>query len=160
MIYLKLRQAGEHVNHKRVDRLYAAEHLQIRPAPTQEGPGGGLAASSAYRRRHDVWSADFVFDRTAEGRPLTCLTIVDDATKEAVAIVPARALGGLPVTRVLDRVAVGTGTAVCPAHRQRAGVLWACHADVGTRARRHASAHRAGQGQSERLCRIVQWPLP
>ena len=51
---------------------------------------------------NEVWSADFVFDRTAEGRVLKCLTIVDDATTEAVAVVPARALGGLPVTRVLD----------------------------------------------------------
>ena len=50
-----------------------------------------------------MWSADFVFDRTAEGRVLKCRTIVDDATTEAVAIVPARALGGLPVTRILDR---------------------------------------------------------
>ena len=48
---------------------------------------------------NDVWSADFVFDRTADGRVVKCLTIVDDATTEAVAIVPARALGGRPVTR-------------------------------------------------------------
>ena len=40
---------------------------------------------------------------------VTCLTIVDDATTEAVAIVPARALGGLPVTRVLDRLAQERG---------------------------------------------------
>ena len=40
---------------------------------------------------------------------LKCLTIVDDATTEAVAIVPARALGGLPVTRVLDRLAIARG---------------------------------------------------
>jgi len=33
---------------------------------------------------------------------LKCLTIVDDSTTEAVAVVLARALGGLPVTRVLD----------------------------------------------------------
>ncbi len=38
---------------------------------------------------NDVWSADFVFDRTAEGRVVKCLTIVDDATIEAVAIVPS-----------------------------------------------------------------------
>jgi hypothetical protein len=31
---------------------------------------------------NEVWSADFVFDRTAEGRVLKCLTIVDDATTE------------------------------------------------------------------------------
>ena len=37
------------------------------------------------------------------------LAIVDDATTEAVAIVPARALGGLPVTRVLDRLALERG---------------------------------------------------
>jgi putative transposase len=56
-----------------------------------------------------VWSADFVFDRTADGRVLKCLTIVDAATTEAVAVVPARALGGLPVTRVLNRLAVERG---------------------------------------------------
>lgn len=56
-----------------------------------------------------AWSADFVFGRTAEGRVLKCLTIVDDATTEAVAIVPARAFGSLPVTRVLDRLAIERG---------------------------------------------------
>jgi putative transposase len=40
---------------------------------------------------------------------LKCLTIVDDATTEAVAIAPARALGGGPVTRVLDQLAVSRG---------------------------------------------------
>ena len=58
---------------------------------------------------NEVWSADFVFDRTAEGRVLKCLTIVDDATTEAVAVVPARALGGLPVTRVLEQLAASRG---------------------------------------------------
>ena len=52
-----------------------------------------------------------MFDRTAEGRVLKCLAIVDDATTEAVAIVPARALGGLAVTRVLDRLATDPGSA-------------------------------------------------
>ena len=50
-----------------------------------------------------------LFDRTAEGRVVKCLTIVDDATTEAVAIVPARALGGVPVTRVFDRLALDRG---------------------------------------------------
>ena len=61
------------------------------------------------RHRNEVWSADFVFDRTAEGRVLKCLTIVDDATTAAVAIVPARALGGLPVTRVREQLAASRG---------------------------------------------------
>ncbi len=40
---------------------------------------------------------------------LKCLTIVEDATTEAVAVVPALALGGLPVTRVLDALALTRG---------------------------------------------------
>lgn len=52
---------------------------------------------------------DFVFDRTAEDRVIKCLTIVDDATHEAVAIEVERAISGLGVTRVLDRLALARG---------------------------------------------------
>ena len=52
---------------------------------------------------------DFVFDRTAEGRVLKCLTIVDDATHEAVCIEVERAISGHGVTRVLDRLALNRG---------------------------------------------------
>jgi putative transposase len=52
---------------------------------------------------------DFVFDRTADARNLKCLTIVDDATHEAVAIEPERAIGGLMVTRILERLAISRG---------------------------------------------------
>lgn len=49
---------------------------------------------------NQVWSMDFVFDRTAEGRVLKCLTIVDDATHESVAIEVERAISGNGVARV------------------------------------------------------------
>lgn len=52
---------------------------------------------------------DFVFDRTAEGRSVKCLTVVDDATREAVAIAPERAIGGQAVIRVLDRLQLERG---------------------------------------------------
>ena len=79
-------------------------------AATQEDPGGGPPAPwYGPQAPNEVWSADFVFDRTADGRVVKCLTVVDDATTEAVAIVPARTLGGLPVTRVLDRLAFERG---------------------------------------------------
>lgn len=52
---------------------------------------------------------DFVFDRTAEGRVIKNLTIVDDATHEAVAIVPDRAIDGLSLTRILDHLALQRG---------------------------------------------------
>jgi putative transposase len=109
MIYLKLRQAGQVVNHKRVDRLYAEARLQVKRRRRKKVPVLDRQPLLRPRHRNEVWSADFVFDRTAEGRVLKCLTIVDDATTEAVAIVPARALGGLPVTRVFDQLAASRG---------------------------------------------------
>jgi transposase InsO family protein len=109
MIYLKLRQEGRRVNHKRVDRLYAEARLQVKRRRRKKVPVADRQPLVRPRQRNDVWSADFVFDRTAEGRVLKCLTIVDDATTEAVAIVPARALGGLPLTRILEQLAVTRG---------------------------------------------------
>ena len=109
MIYLKLRQAGEVVNYKRVERLYVAERLQVRRRRRKKVPVADRQPLIRPQRPNEVWSADFVFDRTADGRVLKCLTVVDDATGEAVAVVPARALGGLPVTRILDRLAAERG---------------------------------------------------
>ena len=109
MIYLKLRQEGRAVNHKRVDRLYAEARLQVKRRRRKKVPMQDRQPLMRPHAPNEVWSADFVFDRTAEGRVLKCLTIVDDATTEAVAIVPGRALGGLPVTRVFDRLAIERG---------------------------------------------------
>ncbi len=52
---------------------------------------------------------DLVFNCTAKSRVIKCLTIVDDATFESVAIVPKRAIGGRPLTRILDQLHVTRG---------------------------------------------------
>ena len=105
MIYLKLRRAGMLVNHKRVERLYAEARLQVKRRRRKKVPVMDRQPLIRPERCNEVWSADFMFDRTAEGRVVKCLTIVDDATHEAVAIVPARAMGGWQITRVLDSLA-------------------------------------------------------
>ena len=66
---------------------------------------------------------DFVFDRTAEGRAIKCLTIVDDATHEAVAIAPERAIGGLMLTRLLDELAVHRGLLPIPVGQRNQKLL-------------------------------------
>jgi putative transposase len=148
MIYLKLRQEGRRVNHKRVDRLYAEARLQVRRRRRKKVPVADRQPLARPQAPNEVWSADFVFDRTAEGRVLKCLTIVDDATTEAVAVVPARALGGVPVTRVLDALAVTRGLPQVLRTDNGLGVLRARDAD------------RAGQADAERLHRVVQRPVP
>jgi putative transposase len=109
MIYLKLRQTGLVVNHKRVDRLYALAKLQVRRRKRKKVPVSERQPLVRPRTANEVWSMDFVFDRTAEGRVIKCLTIVDDATHESVAIVPERAIGGNPLTRILDQLRVTRG---------------------------------------------------
>ncbi len=83
MIYLKLRQSGMTINHKRVERLYAEEELQVRRGKRKKVPVSDRQPLGRPSAANQVWSMDFVFERTAEGRVIKNLTVVDDATHEA-----------------------------------------------------------------------------
>ena len=90
-----LRAEGWRVNHKRVARLWRREGLRVPPqAPRRRRLW--LADGTTTRRRatrpNHVWSDDFVQDRTHDGRPLRLLCIVDEYTRECLAIVVARRL--------------------------------------------------------------------
>ena len=108
-IYLKLRQAGEQVNHMRVERLYAQEQLQIRRRKRKKVPMADRQPLDRPVAANTVWSMDFVFDRIANGRSLKILGIVDDGTSEAVALHPDHAIGGHYLVRILDRVCAARG---------------------------------------------------
>ena len=90
-----LRQEGWRVNHKRVERLWRQEGLRVPAKQPKRGrlwlAEGSLMRRRAERPRH-VWSYDFVFDRTAEGRPLRILAIVDEYTRECLSLDVARRL--------------------------------------------------------------------
>ncbi|MBH0197714.1 MAG: IS3 family transposase [Nitrospira sp.] len=109
MISLKWRQQGRVVNHKRIERLYAEAPWQVRCRTRKKVPVGARQPRVRPEAANAVWSMDFVFDRSAEGRAIKGLTIVDDATHESVAIGPERALSGQHVTRLLDHLAAPRG---------------------------------------------------
>jgi transposase InsO family protein len=104
MIHLKLRQAGEFINYKRVERLYRLEQLHIRRRRRKKIPMADRQPLIRPAKANEIWSIDFVFDRVASGRTLKCLVIVDDATHKAVAIVPEHTIGGDHLTRILDGI--------------------------------------------------------
>ncbi len=104
MIHLKLAQAGWAVNHKRVPRLYRLEKLMVRKRKRKKVPMAERQPLIRPGMANEVWSMDFVFDRVADGRALKCMTVVDDATHEAVAIETQSAISGAHVTRILDRL--------------------------------------------------------
>ena len=87
MIYLKLRQRGQSVNYKRVERLYQLEKLQVQRRKRKKRDLTERYPLGRPSRLNEVWSMDFVFDRTANGRTLKWLTVVDDATHESVAVI-------------------------------------------------------------------------
>ena len=100
-----LRREGWSVNHKRVERIWRQEGLKV-PRKQPKRRRLWLADGSCIRLRathkDHVWSYDFVFDRTHDGRPLRMLTLVDEYTRECLAIDVAR---GLTSQDVLARLA-------------------------------------------------------
>ena len=88
-----LQAKGWHVNHKRVERLWRREGLKV-PSKQPKRKRLWLSDGSCVRLRSEykdhVWSYDFVHDRTYDGRPLRMLTLVDEYTRECLAIDVAR----------------------------------------------------------------------
>jgi len=111
-----LRGEGWPVNHKRVERLWRREGLKV----PQKQPNRGrlwLTDGSCIRRRpayrHHVWAYDFVTARTHDGRPLKILTVIEEYSRECLAIVVARRLRSLEVLETLAELFVTHGV---PAH--------------------------------------------
>ena len=111
-----LRGEGWRENHKRVERLWRREGLKV----PQKQPKRGrlwLTDGSCIRRRaeyrHHVWAYDFVAGRTHDGRPLKILTVVDEYSRECLALVVARRLRATDVLETLADLVVTHGV---PAH--------------------------------------------
>ena len=103
------RRAGTTVNHKRLYRLYRAAGLQVRRRRRTRLTRGERVPLPTPTRRGERWSMDFTLDTLADGRAFRTLNIVDDYSRECVAIEVDRSLPGLRVTRVLDRLRHAVG---------------------------------------------------
>ena len=84
-----LRQEGWKVNHKRVERIWRQEGLKVpQKQPKRRrlwlNDGSCIRLRPAYRDH--VWSYDFVADRTSDGKAMRIINIIDEYTKECLAI--------------------------------------------------------------------------
>ena len=102
-----LRREGRRVNRKRVHRLWKREGLRV-VQRSRKRRRLGTSAGSCVRRRaegvNQVWSYDFVWDQTADGRMLKILPVVDEFSRECLAIVVARSIRAVDVVQVLERL--------------------------------------------------------
>jgi putative transposase len=88
-----LRAEGWKVNHKRVERLWRREGLKVPKKQPKRGRlwlNDGSCIRLRPERKDHVWAYDIVHDRTHDGRPLRILTLVDEFTRECLAIDVAR----------------------------------------------------------------------
>jgi putative transposase len=110
-IHARLEKKGWTVNLKRVHRLWIELGLRrsVRRRKVRKlGAKPGTSANSCVNKpacfKNDVWTYDFVADRTEDGGTLKWLTLVDEYTRECLALHVDRALSGVDVRRVLARV--------------------------------------------------------
>ncbi len=110
-IHALLVRRGWTVNLKRVRRLWNELGLR-RPVrlknPRKLGPKPGTSAHSCVeqpaRFKNDVWTCDFIHDRTVNAGPLKWLTLVDEYTRECLVLHAAASMTGPDVRRVVARV--------------------------------------------------------
>jgi putative transposase len=100
-----LRREGHRVNHKRVQRLYQEEGLQVRRRKRKRRVAVPRSPLPTPTRPNQRWSMDFVRDTLGDGRVFRALTLVDDCTRECPAIEVDFSLPGERVVRVLNRLA-------------------------------------------------------
>ena len=104
MIAGLLNNGGWHVNHKRVERIWRREGLKVPQKQPKKGRlwlNDGSCVRLRPERRNHVWSYDFVQDRTHDGRIFRTLNMIDEFTKEALAIKVKRRLNSTDVVDAL-----------------------------------------------------------
>jgi putative transposase len=111
MLYQVLRREGWWVNHKRVERLYREEGLSLRRRRRRKRLSHLRLVRQAPVAANQAWALDFVHDRLMDGRGFRVLAVIDEWSRESLAIEVDVSLTGERVKRVLERLSNGRGLA-------------------------------------------------
>lgn len=108
-LHVLLRREGWPANRKRVQRLYREEKLMVKKRGGRKRAIGVRAPIVPPDRPNASWSLDFVHDQLTDGRRFRVLAVVDDCTRECLALVADTSLSGVRVARELDRIVARRG---------------------------------------------------
>lgn len=108
-LLILLARQGFAPNHKKLRRVYAEERLQVRRRGGRKRAIGTRAPMAIPQGPNQRWSLDFVSDALADGRRFRVLAIVDDQTRECLALVADTSLSGARVARELDALVAVRG---------------------------------------------------
>jgi transposase InsO family protein len=107
-----LRAQGWHVNHKRVARIWRREGLKVPAKQPKKGRlwlNDGSCLRLRPQHRNHVWAYDFVAGRTHDGKPFRMLTVIDEYSRECLAIEVQRRLRSKEVLDVISELFVRRG---------------------------------------------------
>lgn len=93
-LHVYLRREGHEVNHKRLFRIYREEQLHVRRRGRRKRAMGTRAPMTLPLIPNQRWSLDFVSDQLTDGRRFRILTVVDDCTRECLALIADTSLSG------------------------------------------------------------------
>jgi putative transposase len=108
-LLILLRRDGLQLNHKKLRRLYREERLQVRRRGGRKRALGTRAPLVLPQGPNQRWSLDFVSDTITDSRRFRILAVVDDFTRECLAMVADTSLSGLRVGRELDAIIIDRG---------------------------------------------------
>ena len=103
-LHVLLRREGHAVNRKRIQRIYREERLTVRKRGGRKRALGTRAPMAIPQGPNQRWSLDFVSDTLISGRRIRILAVVDDFTRECLALVADTSLSGARVARELDAI--------------------------------------------------------
>lgn len=107
-LQIVLDQSGEHVNHKRIYRVYREAGLMIRRRTRKRLRREGVPRP-ALTTPNQEWALDFVHDAAESGRKFRALSVVDPYTRECLALEVDTSMGSRRVTRVLEAIIAERG---------------------------------------------------
>jgi len=108
-LHLLLQREGLVRNHKRTERIYRDMGLSLRLRRHRKRRSHLRVVLPLPGRPDERWSMDFVFDQFEDGRRMKCFTIVDEFSRESLAVVPARSITGEDVAMILESIASERG---------------------------------------------------
>jgi len=109
-LHILLRREGVVLNHKKLYRLYREERLMVRKRGGRKRALGTRAPMALPQGPNQRWSLDFVSDALACSRKFRVLAVVDDFSRECLALVVDNSLSGVRVARELDRIVERRGS--------------------------------------------------
>ena len=107
---------------------------------------------------NDRWSLDFVSDQLTDGRRFRILTVVDDCTRECLALVADTSLSGIRVARELHRLMIQRGKPKMVVSDNGTELTSNANLGMGGSQPCRMALHSAGQTHAERLHRELQRP--